>query len=91
MEGVQNNIEDLSGWREEKARASQDVENLLAQIIGFENMSNAEKIAALNALLHELAEDNRNRFVVEAVSQELSRLEENRRHEARLAYLRQAA
>lgn len=91
MEGIQKDVENLGVWREKKDKAPEEAQNLIDQIVGYENMTNVEKIAALHALLHELAEDNRNRFVAEVVSSELSRLEEESRHEERMSYLKQAA
>lgn len=82
MEGI-STIEKLGEWRSKKDNAPAEARELIGQIVGYETMSLNEKVAALNALLHELAEDNQNRYVAEAVAVQLSILKENERHAVR--------
>lgn len=86
MEGFKT-IESLDKWRDEKKFAPEKATVLIKEIVGYETMSPAEKIAALNALIHELAEDNNNRYVAEAVAKKLSKIIETSRHEERMAQL----
>ncbi|MDZ4663148.1 MAG: hypothetical protein SGJ18_16175 [Pseudomonadota bacterium] len=92
MEGINSSIEteENISWEQLKTQSSAEAEKMIGSILDYEAMSFAEKSSALHFLLHELIEDNANRFVAEAVSIKLSRLEENERHRTRTAELDEA-
>lgn len=98
MEGVptqkheaMENVENLTDWRESKGRAPEIAEGLIANIDGYEAMAPTEQVAALKETLGGLMADNDNRFVAEAIAHRISFIEEERRHEDRLAQLGVAA
>jgi hypothetical protein len=92
MEGLKNSVEQQEerSWEQLKADSEAEAKKLISGILGYEDMTSAEKISALHFLLHDLAHDNANRFVCEVISKELSKQTELSRHSARMSELGQA-
>ncbi len=87
MEGLQNieSAEYDSKWRDLKREAVAEAKERIAGIKGFSDMEYEEQVTTLNALLDELAEQNKNRFIASEVARQLALIEENRRHEVNVA------
>lgn len=90
MEGIPTFEKVIQGadWRERKAEAPKQAEDLIAGIEGFVDMSAVEKKAALGALIDQLADEgNENRFVAREIARQQAILEEEERHQKRMDVL----
>jgi len=75
-------------WEAFRAESIAKAEIMISSILGYEEMSLADKSSALRFLLLNLIGDNANRVVAEIVSKQLSELEETNRHSNRMAELK---
>ncbi|HMO77998.1 MAG TPA: hypothetical protein PKD95_02270 [Candidatus Paceibacterota bacterium] len=93
MEGISKSIEQQENisWETLRAESTAKAKDMIDGILGYEYMTPAEKISAVHFLLHELAEDNKNRYLAQAVAVQLSGLIEDERHEKRKSELKKAA
>lgn len=85
----ESNIETLANWRELKTEAPAKAQESIQAIDGYAEMELSEQIQALDTLLEELSEDNKNRFVAREVAYDAALLEEEARHQSRLQQIGQ--
>jgi hypothetical protein len=65
------NVEQLSDWRKLRDEGPQHGAEFISRIPGFDTMTSPQKVTALLALMHDLEEENKNRFAAKHVADQI--------------------